>query len=288
MIIFTFMVAVRSNLKYKRGGFYILQAGQRPLDFPPAPKAKQRTIKKIQLSEQLIGWIPHFGVCLEIHLCFFYFSFILILKFPKMTSSWNNLPIDILEMIFEVYKEEEGLQEDLLQCERVYKAWKVPAQRLAYSHLVLRPVLERLCRRFLVHYGINYQVDTWELAGKLIKTLERPDPSPWNNVKVLDCGDLWDFFTVETEVKYIQDCARLFPFVEELKATELGSHFYLDLIQLHKENKWTKLKSIPPHEEDEFIPVYMTCLLELSNSLSHVVLADRVKATYEELVLDLR
>lgn len=54
------------------------------------------------------------------------FQFLFFRKFTqlKMARSWNKLPAEILEMIFEVYKNKEGNQKELFNMKSSVKAGK--------------------------------------------------------------------------------------------------------------------------------------------------------------------
>lgn len=80
------------------------------------------------------------------------------------------------------------------------------------------------------------------------------------------------------DVRVLDDCADAFPFIQHLEATEVDTSFYLNLIQLRKDNKWTKLKSIPQLKWNHDYPAYVNCLLELSQTIPHILLADKVTA----------
>jgi hypothetical protein len=139
-----------------------------------------------------------------------------------MTSSWNNLPIEVLEIIFNVYKVVKYWQpRTLFQCQLVCRNWRLPAQRLTYSSIDFLD----LCNKKLDYTATDYYPTHGRTLWRWLKTLDSPDATRWNYVKTLDFSAYWENFYFPNEVTFLDRCVQVFPYIEHLKAHEVEGTF---------------------------------------------------------------
>jgi hypothetical protein len=153
-----------------------------------------------------------------------------------MQKSWSNIPIEVLQMIFEIiHNDDYGVKPDLVQCELVCRNWTVPAQTIAFNaidlnctgNLELDDMEEE--EESLPYWMPDEKVEGEEEEFRVrrwIRSFRPSDTSPWSHVKHLRRGFSLNHALLPNRKSTQDKLARNFPNVEHIQAWNADSSFY--------------------------------------------------------------
>jgi hypothetical protein len=188
----------------------------------------------------------------------FYFS-LLSSIINVIMRSWGNLPEEILQLIFEsngksFYKLSSGIQqEDIYQCMRVCKNWKLPAQHVGYYMVVFTNEASLL---------------------KLVRAFSNSKDSPGHFVKHLGMYYHGKKSFRDTCIRYLDSLATLLPRVEYLDLPNTNPDFYSKLIDIHSNSNWKSLKYWG-HPDQDCLDLYATCALLYKDTVNNLLMCDK-------------